>query len=191
MCICTAQCKVRSIGSTAGCTVWQQQGGRTCDISPSHTSGEAACRWRSSPAPSECPAYLPCCGYFQNCFNTTIAPELLRLIGIALSYLRRRRSPTSHPVRVVISSALPAGIKTRLIGVHQVVALVVAQDICIDNEFRWILEIWGPISIVFDIITISKSLQVRRGVKGYHTIREKDTSWQAIYISLFTSIVSD
>ena len=34
---CIAQCRVKSIGSSAGCTVWQQQEGRTCDTSTSHT----------------------------------------------------------------------------------------------------------------------------------------------------------
>lgn len=43
-------------GSRAGCTVKQQQGGRTCDVAPSHTYGSAACRWRSSPVLSQCPA---------------------------------------------------------------------------------------------------------------------------------------
>ena len=34
-----AQCRVRSTGSSADCKVWQQQEGRTCNASPSHTWG--------------------------------------------------------------------------------------------------------------------------------------------------------
>ena len=42
-----AQCRVRSIGSSAGWTAWKQQEGRTCDTSPSHTRVILVCCWRS------------------------------------------------------------------------------------------------------------------------------------------------
>ena len=53
---CIAQCRVRSIGSNAGCKVWQRQEGRTCDTSPSHTWGISVYCWMSCPALWKWPA---------------------------------------------------------------------------------------------------------------------------------------
>ena len=43
-----AQCTVRSAGSSAGCKVWQQQEGRACDSSPSHTSSVSVYCWQQT-----------------------------------------------------------------------------------------------------------------------------------------------
>ena len=64
---CISQCtvkkksRVRSARSSAGCTVWLQQEGRTCDTSPSHTWGASACCWRSCPVLWKWPAGWDSC----------------------------------------------------------------------------------------------------------------------------------